>query len=282
MTKMRGTARIRGLAAELKDLRTEAGLNTRDAAKRVGMSPATLNRMELGNRVIGPEEISALLVVYGVTGKDRERILAMSRDVGLPDWWETDGTDTSRRLRALINFESEATRITEIATLRIPGLMQTADYIRTLMAAFELTEAATKSMVSTRLGRQRILTRPQPPHYITIIDEAVLSRPVGGPRMMAEQLRHMIDLTRLRNIEIRVIPFEHGAHTGLDGSYITLEFARARPLVLLEHKQGSGFIDQPENVASFERATTSLLRTALDTVESVNFLVRKAADYDRR
>jgi transcriptional regulator with XRE-family HTH domain len=281
MTKKRGTARIRGLAAELTDLRTEAGLNTRDAVKRAGMSASTLNRMELGNRVIGPEETSALLVVYGVTGQERERILTLARETSFSDWWETDRAAIPLHLRALINFESDATRITEVTMLRLPGLMQTTDYIRALMTAGQIPDSVAETRISKRLERQAILTRLQPPHYTAIIDEAALSRPVGGPRVMAEQLRHIIDLTRLRNIAIRVIPFERGAHTGLDGSYITLEFARDRPLVLLEHKRGSGFIDEPEDVAPFQQATSTLLEVALDTSESVNFLVRKAADYDQ-
>lgn len=281
MTKKRGTARIRGLAAELKDLRTTAGLNTRDAARRVGLSPATLNRMELGNRVIDSEDMSALSAVYGVTGAERERLLALSREASLPAWWETSGATPSKHLRALINFESEATRIVEVAMLRIPGLMQTPDYIRALMMACQVPDPPLRSLVTTRLGRQKVLTRPRPPHYLTLIDEAAISRPVGGPQLMATQLRHIISLTTRPNIEVRVIPFARGGHTGLDGSFITLEFTKGRPIVLLEHKRSSGFIDQPEDVAPFHHATDTLVRTALEPLESVNFLAAKAASYDR-
>ncbi|SMD23517.1 helix-turn-helix domain-containing protein [Kibdelosporangium aridum] len=281
MTKKRGTARIRGLAAELKDLRTSAGLNTRDAARRVGMSPASLNRMERGNRVVTPEDMSALLVAYGVTGAERERLLAMSREADLPEWWETTDAAPSKHLRALINFESEATRIVEIAMLRIPGLMQTPEYIRELMMAGQVPGPTMRSLVATRIGRQRILTQPRPPQYLTIIDEAAVSRPVGDPHVMAAQLRHIITLATYPNIEVRVIPFARGAHTGLDGSFITLEFPKARPIVLLEHKRSSGFIDQPEDVAPFHQATTTLMKTALGPLESVNFLADKAAHYDR-
>lgn len=281
MAKKRGTARIRGLAAELKDLRTSAGLNTRDAARRVGMSPATLNRMELGNRVITPEDMSALCVAYGVIGAERERLLAMSREADHPEWWETTDAVPSKHLRALINFESEATRIVEVAMLRIPGLMQTPDYIRALMLACQVPDSKLKSLVATRLGRQTILTKRRPPHYLAIVDEAAVSRPVGSPQLMAAQLRHIIGLSTQPNIEVRVIPFARGAHTGLDGSFIALEFPKARPIVLLEHKRSSGFIDEPPDVAPFHAAADILVRTALGPLESVNFLADKAASYDR-
>ncbi|CAM4146888.1 helix-turn-helix transcriptional regulator [Kibdelosporangium persicum] len=281
MTKKRGTARIRGLAAELKDLRTTAGLNTREAARRVGLSPATLNRMELGNRVIDSEDMAALLAVYGVTGTERERLLAMAREVDLPGWWETTDADLSKHLRALINFESEATRIVHAAMLRIPGLLQTADYIRAFMASCQVPSPLIESRTEIRLRRQEILRRLRPPRYLAIVDEAALSRPIGSPAIMAEQLRHIIDLAALPHIEVRVIPFAHGSHTGLEGGYVTLEFAKDRSIVLLEHKRSSAFIDEPKDVAPFHEATTTLVKAALEPPESVKFLAAKAASYDR-
>jgi transcriptional regulator with XRE-family HTH domain len=144
VTKKHGTARVRGLAAELKELREKAGLNTRDAARRVGMSPATLNRMELGNRAIEVEDMAALLAIYGVIGTAKERLLARTREAGLPGWWETTGTGLPKEVPALINFESEATRIVHVAMLRIPGLMQVPGYIRAIMASRESRARASR------------------------------------------------------------------------------------------------------------------------------------------
>jgi transcriptional regulator with XRE-family HTH domain len=282
MAKKHGTARIRGLAAELRDLRDKAGLNTRDAARRVGLSPATLNRMELGNRDITPEDMASLLVVYGVIGVERERLLAMARDAGLPGWWERSGKGIPDELPALINFESEATRIVEVAPLRIPGLLQIPDYIRALMRSGGVVSTAMEGMVATRLGRQAVLTRPRPPHYLTIIDEPVLRRPVGGPQVMADQLRHMINLATRPNVDVRVIPLDRGAHTGLDGTYVTLDFPKARTIVYLEHKRSSLFVDEPDDVIPFHEATDTLIQTALGSPESVNFLAQVAAEYDQR
>lgn len=282
MTKKHGTARVRGLAAELKELRSDSGMTTREVAKRVGMSASSLNRMELGNRVIEPEELAALLVVYGVMGVERERLLGLAREAGLPGWWETTGAELPKPLPALINFEMEAVEINHVAMLRIPGLMQTADYIRAIMTSGQMPGSNMERMVSTRLGRQAILTRPHPPQYLAIIDEAALCRPIGGPSVMAQQLRHVVTLADRPNIDVRVIPFEHGAHTGLDGSYAIMEFAKARTIVLLEHKRSSLFVDEPEDVLPFHEATETLLAAALGSPDSVEFLVRMAADYDKR
>jgi transcriptional regulator with XRE-family HTH domain len=282
MTKKRGTARIRGLAAELKDLRAQAGLNIRDAASQAGLSTSKLNRIELGSRVIELEDMVALLVVYGVTGLERERLLAMTREANLPGWWETTDADIPKHVAALINFEAEATRIVHVALLRIPGLMQTPAYIRAVMASCQVIGTTMEARTATRLGRQAVLTRSGAPQFIAILDEATLRRPVGGPRAMAQQLRHVASLASFPHISVRVVPFERGDHIGLDGTFVTMEFARARPIVYLEHKRSSGFVDEPSDVAPFQEAVDTLLEVALDSPESVDFIAHIAAEFDQR
>ncbi|ALG13453.1 helix-turn-helix domain-containing protein [Kibdelosporangium phytohabitans] len=281
MKYTRGTARMRGLAAELKSLRAKAGLNTREAAARAGLSASTLNRIELGNRVIEVEDMASLLVVYGITGVERERLLSTTREACLPGWWQRLDASLPKQQSAFISFESEAQRISHLAMLRIPGLMQTAEYIRAIMTAGHITGTELEARVAARLGRQALLTRSLPPRYRVVIDEAVLRRPVGGPQVMAEQLRHVARLATRTNIEVRVIPFQHGAHTGLDGTYTVLEFEKARPIVFLEHKASSLFVDEPEDVCPFQQTVDTLMDVALDSAESVNFLTLVAADYDQ-
>lgn len=98
---------------------------------------------------------------------------------------------------------------------------------------------------------------------------------------MAQQIRHVIALAARPNIDVRVIPFTRGAHTGLDGSYSTLEFAKACTIVYLEHKGASLFIDDPDDVAPFQDATDTLIEAALSSPDSVDFLAEVAADYDK-
>jgi transcriptional regulator with XRE-family HTH domain len=281
MTSTRhGTARIRSLAGELKDLRDQAGLNTREAAAKVGMSASTLNRLENGSRTIDPEEVSALLVAYGVTGVERERLLSLAREVNLPGWWETSGSGgLPKHLPALIGFEAEATMIVHVSMLLVPGLLQTADYIRGVMSGMGVRGPDLETRVATRLGRQAVLTRPQPPQYLAILDEAVLRRPVDGAHIMADQLRHIIECAQKPHVDVRVLPFSRGAHTGLDGTYIVLEFDKARTIAYLEHKRSSLFVDEPDDVAPFHTATDTLLATALGPADSLKFLASASHDF---
>src|SRR5437763_957119 len=181
MSTKHNTARMRSLATDLVDLRTAADLNTREAAKLVGMSASTLNRLENGGKIIEPEHVSALCVAYGVTGAERERLLSLSREPHMPGWWETSGEAIPGQLSALVRFESEATRIVHAAMLLIPGLLQTAEYCRAIMTAAGVVGSTREARVATRLGRQAILSKPKPPSYLAILDEATLRRAARHP-----------------------------------------------------------------------------------------------------
>jgi transcriptional regulator with XRE-family HTH domain len=281
MTDKHSASRARALAAELRDLRRQAKLNTREAADRIGISSASLNRSELGTRMPPPEEVSALMAVYGVTGVTKERVLALARAANPTGWWEIGNHALPKQLPTLITFESQATRITHFQPLYVPGLLQTHAYMRAVMEVFGVPEADAEARVAARAGRQTVLTRKSPPRYLAIMDEAALRRSFGGREVMAEQLRQIIELAELPNITVQVIPFERGGYP-LYGPYVLLQFAKSLDIVHLEHKQASGFVDEPDDTAPFQPLTDTLKAAALGPAETSEFLAAVAAYYDRR
>jgi transcriptional regulator with XRE-family HTH domain len=281
MPRRKATVRTRGLGAELRDLRAATGLSTRAVADRLGWSASTLNRMETGQRAITPEDISALLVVYGGTGLERDRLLDAARDSDRPGWWETTHAGLPEKLPALIGFESQATQITDVSLVLIPGLLQTPEYTRAVMRACGVPTIEAETLVATRLGRQAVLSRPDPPGYLVILDEAVLRRPVGGRAVMAAQLRHVIQTMQRPNVAVHILPYAGGAHTGLDGPFVVLDFDKAQTVVHLEHKRASLFVDEPNNVDPFVSAVDTLRDMALDPRRSAEFVASVAAEYER-
>jgi transcriptional regulator with XRE-family HTH domain len=281
MSDMPSASRAKALAAELRDLRRQAKLNTREAAERVGISSATLNRTELGVRMPGPEEVSAMLAAYGVTGLARERVLELTRAANPAGWWETGSDALPKQLPTLIHFESQAVRITEFQPLFLPGLLQTHAYMRAVMAACEIPDEQAEARVSARAGRQTVLSRKHAPAYFAIIDEAALRRPFGGPAVMAGQLRKVVELSGQSNITVQVIPFARGGYP-LYGPFVLLEFTKQRDIVHLEHKQASGFLDDPEDTAPFRSLAATLRTVALNPGDTNDFLTAVAAEYDSR
>lgn len=267
------------MAAELKKYRERAGLTTREAAARIGISSASLNRSEMGRRAPNPEEVSALLAIYGVKGAEREKTLDLAREVSAQGWWEVGGV-LPKHLPALANFESAATTIVHMAPMVVPGLLQTQGYSRAVISANEIPEADVEARVAARAARQTTLTRRSAPDYLAILDEATLRRAFGGPATMADQIRKLIDMANLPNVTILVIPFKHGGYA-LHGFFALMEFAKAPPIVYLEHKQASVFLHKPIDTGRFQKLVAKLPKIALGPAESVDFMALMAADHDR-
>lgn len=280
MPRRPATVRARGLGAELRELREKCNLTTREVARRLGWSASTVSRTETGHRNISSEDVSALLAVYGVAGRERDHLLTLARETSQPGWWETRHPGLPAQLSALIGFESQATRITDVELILVPGLLQTPEYTRALMEGGGIPTAEAETRIATRLGRQALLSRPQPPEVVTIIDEAALRRPVGGRKVMIDQLHHLARVAENPNVTVQVVPYSAGAHPGLNGSFVVLEFAKARTIVHLEHKRSSLFLDDPEDTTPFTASIATLRDIALNPDDSVRFLTTVAAEYE--
>jgi hypothetical protein len=101
----------------------------------------------------------------------------------------------------------------------IPGMLQFPEYTREVMVGTGVPAKDAEARVSARLGRQALLTRPDPSKFTAIIDQATLHRELGGSTVMAAQLRHLVKQAERPGISIQVIPFKLGAHPAVNGSY---------------------------------------------------------------
>ena len=281
MPKPRPRPQARGLAAGLREMRNEAKLPMQWVADQLGWSQSTVSRIEAGKRVVTPEEVAALLATYRVTGERRDRLIAMARDAERPGWLETQPAGIPVQTSMLAQYETEATQLVSVDLLALPGLLQTRAYTSALMRAGGIAPAEVEPRVSQRMHRQRILDTAVPPQLTAILDEAALRRPQGGPRVMAEQLEHLLAMARRPHIELRVIPFDHGGHAAIAGSYMLLEFATAGPLVHLGNRSATVFLDEPEDVAIYLDTTAHLRAVALEHEPSVRFVAAVADEYRR-
>lgn len=269
---MANTAKARGLGAELRELRQEASLTVRALEQRLDFSRSTLSRIERGDKVPSAEDLGALLAVYGVTGDRRTELIRKAQDAGQPNWTEIGHPGIPRQLSALIEFEREAARISALALNRIPGLLQTKDYTRTILRSGGIPEEQIETLVSIRSGRQEILTRNNPVDFLAIIDEVALCRTVGTKSVMVEQLNHILHLGAAGNVTVQILPLSMGAHTGQDGPHVLFEFTKAEPIVHLEHRRSGQFLDEPEDTSDFRDLTATLQKQALTVDESAELL----------
>lgn len=271
----------RGLAGELRRLRTEKKLSVRAVAAQFDWQGSKLSRMETGRQGLRVADVASLLVIYGVTGAERRRLLAMAERSGEPGWWEAYDAGLTQWSRTYIRFEGEARTIFGFEPLLVPGLLQTADYARALMKACGVPDADAQLRVAARLGRQAILTRDQPPILHVVLDEGALRRVLGSRRTMARQLRQLVETVDRPGAKIQVIPLAVGGHTGLDGGFSIMDFPRNRPVVHLEHKLASLFLEETEQVEVFRREADTLAEAALSPADSAELMVEISADHER-
>ncbi|KEI45179.1 helix-turn-helix domain-containing protein [Saccharopolyspora rectivirgula] len=264
---MSASPRARALGKELRAAREAAGLTMRELGARLGWSEAKISRLETARRGIRPESVAAILDALGISGQQRQRLMELAREVRTPGWWRSRD-ELPYQLSALIDAETRATRITNVALNLLPGLLQTPSYAREVMRAAGVSGSTLEDRLELRLARQRILSRPGRVDLRIFVDEVVLLRPVGGPAVMAEQLRHVLSVSGKPNVQVRVLPLEIGAHAGLSGAFVLFDFVAADPLVYLEARRAGAFIDCPADVEVFSGAVGLLDEQALSAAAS--------------
>jgi transcriptional regulator with XRE-family HTH domain len=206
------TVRRRRLAAELRRLRgTRTGTTV---ARALGWSPAKVSRYELGQGSFPLEEIEKLLTYYRVTEPRRTQLLALAVEANERAWWYDYADVLPPGYMDFIGLEAEAASAVVWQVEAVPGLLQTVEYARQIHAAHQqvvlLPPSVFERRVEVRMRRQQVLTRsgPQPLELAAVIDESVLLRKVGSREVMFEQLRHLVEMARLPNVEVRILPLQ--------------------------------------------------------------------------
>lgn len=272
----------RGLGMELRYYREKSGMSCAQVGAVLGWSANTISRLERGLRPeTTAEEVSAILAAVGVTGADRDRLMRMAKGYREQGWWEGNKANLTDQARTYLKFEARATRIIDVEPLLVPGLLQTADYCRALMAAFGVEVREIEGRIARRLGRQAILTRPDPPEFVFVVSELMLCQPVGGAGVMARQVRRIIEDAERPGVSVLVIPTRVAAHPGLRGPYAVLEFADEPTVVFIEGRMSGMFPEDPVEIEAYRLAAERLADLTLGDQESLRLLHAIAEDLER-
>lgn len=282
MTRQGGVGDL-GLGMELRRLRQEAGMSLEYVAGALGWSPNTLSRLERGLRQeTTPEEVSALLGTMRVIGEDRARVMRMVTGQHEQGWWEGHDPDASDQVRTYLTFERKATKITNIEPQLVPGLLQTADYCRTLFSSIGgVDESKIRQRMAHRLGRQALLDFGTAPEFVFIICELALRQPFTSELLMARQIRHIAAEAERPHVTVRIVPSTVVAHPGLLGGFTVLEFADENPVVFIEGRMSGMFPQNPREVADYKLAARTQADLALDERGSLELLRTIAEDFEK-
>lgn len=274
MSTLEPTAITRELGDELKQRRLATGMKGNELAVKMQWSPTKISRIETGQRAVDEVDIVFYLAHCGANKEDLDELLPLCRNADRGFW-------LSERLRSLIFHESRARALFDYEPLVIHGLLQTEAYAHALIAPV-VGQFEAPGAVDVRMRRQHILHDELLPVEATFyIHEQVLDLPVGGNRVMNEQLLQLVLLADRPNISIRVVPRRLGARSMFGGEYTVFYYREHRPLVYQENGANGLFIEDVEYVLKYQGRMTKLAQVALDEEESRVLLATKANTYDR-
>lgn len=245
----------RRLTAELRRLRAQAKLTQRQVADNLDWSPSKVIRIEQGTVRIGVTDLQALLNLYQVTDPDIiANLTLMARESKKLPFSEYRDVVQAEAVR-YFQYESNASIVRQVQPLLLPGLLQVEEYSRAVLDAFGKSPEEADRIVESRKERQELLERQAPPQAFFIIDESVLRREVGGPRVMARQIDHLIELSGRPDVSIQVLRFAAGAHPALQGPFVHLEFpAENDPdVIFVENALGDTLFRDDEDVTAAYR-----------------------------
>ena len=282
------TVRRRELGALLRKLRKDKDLTVDQVTTYLECSASKISRIETGQRGATPRDVRDLCDLYGVTDQaERGRLVGLAREGKQQGWWQS--YDLPFATPMYVGLEAEAVRIKDYDSAVIPGLLQSADYLRALHddplpepTDRELTPELVERRVEARLIRQQLLTRRQPPplEFWAIMDEAALHRLIGGPAVMGAQLKRVVEAMQLPNVTVQVIPYSIGPHPALDSTFNILEFSGAAPhLVYSEGLAGFIFMEREEDVERYNDVFRHLADIALTPDQSADLMIRLAEAY---
>lgn len=273
------TIRRRRLGAELRRHRDAAGVTIDMVADRLGWSASKVSRIETGHTSATPRDVQDMLDIYGVSATETRELVQISREARLKGWWHPYSTVLTG---AYVGLEAAAGSVRAYEQQVVPGLLQTEAYAAALISAGrpDVTTEETLRRVHVRRARQSLLIQDDPIDLWVVLDEAVVSRPVGGDEVMRDQLRHLAVTSELPNVTLQILPFDVGAHAGMDGTFAILDFPEAEDpgVVFVENATGGLFLEKSDELRRYGLIFDHIRSTALTPEESRKMITRRAEE----
>jgi transcriptional regulator with XRE-family HTH domain len=254
-------------SGELRRARSRAGLTQDQLAEKISYSPSLVAHVEIGSRAPSADFAARADDALGTDGL-LTRLQPLVRSEAYPAWF-----------RDWVEIEREATALMSFEPLLIPGLLQTEEYARAVLRASNpaSTDGEVDRLVLARMDRQAVLAKDEPLLLWVILDEGVLTRPVGGPEVMRAQIDKLITAARQPKIIFQVVPKESGAHAGLSGPFVIASFSSAPDIAYLDNALAGQVTERPAELARVTLLYDILKSEALSRRASID-QARKAME----
>jgi transcriptional regulator with XRE-family HTH domain len=275
----------------LRHAREQTGFDLDAAGKLIGKTNSTMSRIERGQTALPQHLLKKLANVYQQHVSDVidvDELLDLARGSQDRGRWSGYRSAYSKYFRMAVDLEADASAVFQYQNEIVPGLLQTEQYLRALSTTAQLQTAdqSTEDAVEARLERQAILAKPNAPQVSFVLSESSLRRLVGDRELMADQLRHIAEIARLRNAQIQVLPFEAATAPRATHDFKLFRVpspGNAGPLefIYVEDFTDGRYLDRHDDVHAYNLLWQQLVAAALDPVKSEKFILRVADEFAR-
>ncbi|GGO35028.1 DUF5753 domain-containing protein [Streptomyces lasiicapitis] len=273
------TLRQQRLGSELRKLREHAGLTATAAAARLGLKQGQISSIETGRYPVSADRVRTFARSYSCGDDELVDALAAMTGGRKRGWWDEYREHLPVGLIDLAELEHHAVGLRAALVVHIPALLQTTDHARALFqqAVPPLRPYEIEHRVTHRVKRQGILHRDSPPPYSAVIHESALRMGYGGPAVIRDQLQHIIDMSELKHVTVRVIPFGKGCFpgTGQPIDYVKGPVPQLDTVQLDTH-HGCEFLDASAQLSKYRSVIDRMEDGALDPAESRDHIHRIA------
>ncbi|MEH0546063.1 helix-turn-helix transcriptional regulator [Streptomyces sp. B21-105] len=254
---------MRTVQRQLKLWRESAGLTQAEFGAAIGYGEEQVSSVERGRRIPRPEYLDRADEALSAGG----RIAALKEDLAEARY--------PKKVRDVKRLEGEAVEICSYNNSVIDGLLQTEAYARAVFGSRrpQFTEDDLEQRVAARLARQEILRAPATrPLLSFVLCEATLRRLIGGKMVMREQLERLLEVARLRNVDLQVLPLSREENSGLGGPFRLLKLKDGVVVGLNEVQLTSRVITDPKETTVLDMRYGIIRAQALTPGESLAFI----------
>ena len=277
------TVRRLQLGNELRHAREAAGRTMDEAAVVIERTSSTISRLEHGQTGIRQRDLADLLRSYGADPALIEQLGELARNNSQRGRWSGYRRAYPGWFRMFVDLEEDATSLLHFQVEVVPGLLQTEDYIRTVLSngVPKIANDQVENAVRARRHRQAVLTKQDAPQVGFVVSESALRRVVGDARIMRDQLEHLVEVALLPSVQLQVLPFDAPSFGASMFGFILVRIpapGAAGPLdfVYLEDYFDARYHDDKGDVEAYTALWNRLQAAALGPVESRTFVLEVA------
>ncbi|GGT14661.1 helix-turn-helix transcriptional regulator [Streptomyces atratus] len=257
-----GAAVVATVGRQLRLRREAVGMRAADFGVAIGYGEDQVYKVEAGKRIPRQEYLDRADEVLGAGGL----IAAMKKDVAEVRY--------PKKIRDLARMEAKAVEVAVYANHGIHGLLQTEGHARVLLEtrqpAYSRNEV--ERGVAARIARRSIFDRSPAPALSFVQEEAALRRPIGGRMEWRRQLERLLEVGRLRNVSLQVMPLNCETHPGLDGGIEVLKFGDGTAVGRSEGAFNGRPVSDPKQLRILELRYGMIRAQALAPGESLAFI----------